>query len=274
MKNIKILILSLLAVIAVSCNGNDDGTMAYSGGQNDLAFSFGESQNIVILPDAGTFTDKVYFGTYRNVSQDHSVKLVFDAENSTAVEGVDFDIVESTKTLQSGTALNFFEVIVYEAPANTLGKLAVFKLECATLDLSTVKIQRNVMISLGCPLDLSTFPLKYTVDVFASSSQVPQHIVDLTVVGGAVNTFSFENLWSARFVSTLTGDNSYVNQFGYKGKLIINCDDTVTVVSDNDYSTGGTGIYDPFSGMIDVTVDQEIFNSPFTVNCIMFPVME
>lgn len=274
MKNLKILLLSILATFAISCGDDNEGIVNYSGSENRVAFSFGNEQRMVVKPEAGSANHKIYFGTFRNVNEDHQVKLVLDETQSTAVQGVDFDLVESTVVLKSGTAINYFEVIVHEAPAITLGKKAFFKLESETLDLVEAKSTRTVEIGLSCQVDLTTFPLNYSVDVFASGSQVPTHTVVLEVVAGEDNTFKFANLWSGQFVNTLTGTTNYTNQFPLSGNLIINCDDTVNVVSSVDYSEGGTGIYDPFSGMIDVTVEQGIFTTAFTVNCIMMPVVE
>lgn len=73
-------------------------------------------------------------------------------------------------------------------------------------------------------------------------------------------------LWSSSFVPQLSGDES--NDFPYKGALIFNSDDnTFTAVPDEQTNSnpGGTGSYNPDSGVITLQLEQTIFPPSFGV---------
>lgn len=280
MKEIKYF-LSLLVISILFMGCSDDNTRGekyYSGNQNYLSFGLGDRQRMIVKPEEGFRISKLYFGTYKNVSKDHQVKLVFDAENSEAVLGVDFEIINNVATLAKGTGLAYFEIKVFEDPAIPLGKKAIFRLESADLEDAVTRTEMIATLALSCQLDNEVFPMKYNVDVYAFGDIAPSHVQTLTPVYGAdENTYKFASAWGPFFVAWATDSPSYNNQYVYPGKLIINCDNTVTVIGDsapgNPYS-GGTGTYDPDTGVIDVVINQGVFTSPFTTNCVFTPILE
>lgn len=275
MKKIKFLILSVLAVFTVGCNDDNDGQVSYTGSQNDLAFSFGDTQKTIAKIENEVSIYKIYFGTFRNVSDNHQVNLVFDADNSTAVEGVDFDVISYTKELSAGQSIGYFEIKVYRDVASYEGVLAKFSINSPTLELSKVRTNRLVSITLGCQKDLNVFPLTYNAFAEAAGNLLPGYTLTLTpdlMSEEVENKFKFKDLWGPSLVSELTGIPSYYNAFPNPGYLVIDCYDEVFVTGTGSYSNGGEGDYLSWDGSMEVRVDQKIFTSdPFAVKVMMTP---
>ena len=78
-------------------------------------------------------------------------------------------------------------------------------------------------------------------------------------------------MWGPNFVAWATGNASYAGQFVYPARLIINCDNTVDVITTGTQFLGGSGTYDPVTGVIDVVIQQGLFTAPFDTNCVFYP---
>ena len=84
------------------------------------------------------------------------------------------------------------------------------------------------------------------------------------------NTWFVSTGWGPEAVSFLTRDESYAGSYLYSGKLVIKCDNTVEYTGLESYLEGGTGTYDPITGIITLVLTQELFDSPFTVTTQFF----
>lgn len=270
MKKLKFLALLLISVAFVGCS-ESDGQLKYEG-ENAVFFNQPTATQKVILD--GVSADAIAtipFGFVVPAASSSQVKLIFDAENSTAVEGVDFAIVNGLVSVEAGSLGGDFEIKYFQSPAVSTGKVAKFTLESSVVALAVFKKDIAVTMVLSCQVDLVTFPLKYDVEVSALGDQADSHVQTLTVVTGQENTFKVNSMWGVDFLAWATGDASYAGQFVYPATIVINCDNTVDVIATGTQFLGGSGTYDPGTGVIDVVIKQAIFTNPFTVNCIFYP---
>lgn len=272
MKNVKsYLLLFVFSFLLIGCEDDSHGEKGYSG-TNYVSFNAAGTQRMVVRPETGFEISPVSFGTVKATQEDTQVKLIFDAENSTAVLGVDFDIVSDVVVLEKGKSVGEFGIKVYEDPATPAGKVAKFKISSPTIANAIFRQDLEVTLALSCQFDNEVFPLTYDVDVYAFGDMAPSHVQTLVPVSGAAeNTYKFTSAWGPTFVAWATDTPSYNNQYLYSGVLTINCDNTVVVVGDLAWSTGGTGTYDPDTGVIDVVIGQSLFTTAFTANCVFIP---
>jgi len=270
MKKLKILSLLLLSLVFSNCS-ESDGQVEYKG-DNALFFNNNGQPKRVILDGSVDFvTTSLEFATVKAPASSYQVKLVYDAENSTALPGVDFDVVNDVVTVEAGVLYGAFEVKFYEATAVALGKKAIFTLESDDVNNASFDNKMEVNISLSCQLDLETFPLTYDVEVLAFGSQADTHTQTFTVVTGQENTFTVPSMWGPNFVAWATGNPAYAGQFIYPATIVIGCDNSVVVTAVAPNYTGGSGTYDPATGIIDVVITQGVFTEQFDTQCIFYP---
>lgn len=151
MKNIVLFIFALfLTVNLSSCNTNERDD--YSG-EPLINFNVGTKKDVFVVAGSGQATATVKYGTVRPVSGSHQVKLVLDAANSTAVQGVDFQIVNPVDDLAAGETGGEFKIIALESGAVQSGKVAVFKIESSTLKNAGFDQTYTVKIALTCPIE-------------------------------------------------------------------------------------------------------------------------
>lgn len=152
MKNFKkIFALLMLAVITVNCSDDDKGMVSYDG---ESLMHFKEtSQQLYVFVDDISKEITVDYNVIKKSSQDNTVKLVPDVENSTAVLGVDYEMVQDTDVLESGEVTGQFKVRFLEAGATQEGKKVVFKLESSTLSSAVFKTLHTVNVNLACYID-------------------------------------------------------------------------------------------------------------------------
>jgi|SRR5690606_14580446 len=150
MKNVFLFIWSLfLAVGLVSCSDTDSDL--YEGAPL-LNFNNGNASNVFVVSGSGSVDKTITYGTVRPAVGNHQVKLVFDAANSTAVIGQDFQIINDTDDLGDGETGGSFVIRLLEAGAVQSGKTAVFKLESATISPAGFNNTYTLKVALTCPL--------------------------------------------------------------------------------------------------------------------------
>jgi len=264
MKNIfKFLSVLVLSFAFIACKYDDEPTFE---GDSLLHFDRPEQEAFVVL-NTNSADYLVTYGVLKPVSGDHTVELVYDADKSTAVLGTDFTIVEGSDVLKSGDVLGDFKINVTEDAA-AAGKVAVFSLKSDSLPNAIFNQEVEVTFKLSCPLN--NFPLNYTVTVQAFGENAPSHQETLTPVAGSSNKFRVASSWGPNFVAWATDDSSYNNQYLYPGTITINCT-TATFDSGVNYGTGGTGTYDPDTGVIDIVIGQALFTDVFDTRCVFTP---
>lgn len=188
MKTIKYLAIIMLSFTLVNCSTDDKGEREY--GVASINFlNQGQAKNVFVLSDSG-YTDTVLeFGSISAVSGTHTVRLVPDVANSTAVEGVDYTIVRGTDELSSGESTGNFTLRFLEGPATQEGKTVVFRIESETLPNTTYNNVQIVNVSLTCPID--TF-----VGDFSSNTWILEEMsVNEIVEGTEPNTLRIVDFW-------------------------------------------------------------------------------
>lgn len=149
-KKIFLLFVSTSLLTLASCSDDDKGQATPS----DQVMLFPEPTRSIFAFDGTEGTeDVVTVGTVKPVSGNHTINLVFDAENSTMVEGADFEIIQGTTQITDGNVLGEFKVFYYTNAATEEGKRAVFTLESPTLDSAIFKSSYSVRVSFACPMD-------------------------------------------------------------------------------------------------------------------------
>lgn len=103
----------------------------YEGGSM-LNFNKGTSRTEFVQLNSGSKDVEISYGAIKAVNGNHEVKLVFDAANSTAVEGTDFQILDGNDDLASGEVGGSFKLRLIEPAIGDI-KTAVFKLQNSTI---------------------------------------------------------------------------------------------------------------------------------------------
>lgn len=262
-KILSILILSFLVVFN-SCKVDD---APYYDGESLVHFN-NSSQKASVKLGSNSANFLVTYGVTKASGSNNNVELVFNAAKSTAVLGTDFTIVEGTDTLPAGVSLGDFKLNIKEAAA-AAGKKAYFTLKSSSLASAIFNTEVEVTFALACPLD--NFPLKYNVDVIAFNDYAPTHEQTFIPVTGTDNQFKINSSWGPSFVAWATGNSGLNNQYLYPGTLIIECTKVTFVSGDATTGTGGSGTYNPSTGVIEITIGQSLFTSQFNTKCIFTP---
>lgn len=190
MKTIKYLALAVLSFTLVNCSTDDKGEREYGGSANVNFLNQGQAKSVFVVAETG-FTDAVIeIGTLKEVSGTHTVTLVPDVANSTAVEGVDYVITTPTDELTSGESTGSFTVRFLESAATQAGKSVVFRLESATLSNAAFNNVQVVNVSLTCPIE--TFVGQFQIDSAWNGNGQSYEIVD-----EGNNTLKIVDFWSA-----------------------------------------------------------------------------
>jgi len=190
MKKIKLLSLLALLVAATftSCTDDDKGIRVY-GGDALLNFHNGVSREVFVFSGTGFTEIDIDYGVVKAVQGDNTVTLTVDTETSTAVEGVDFEIVDGTDELTDGEITGQFKVKFLEGGAVQAGKTVNFKLSSATLESAVFNNTYSVKVSLSCPIN--TF-----VGDFDATSWWLGNSTHTVVEGAAANTIQINDFWS------------------------------------------------------------------------------
>lgn len=141
--------LIILSITAVSCSDPEPDIYV---GDSLLNFNKGTSTNAFVVSGTGYSDNLISYGTIKPVTGTHQVKLVLDQANSTAVQGVDFQILNSSDELVSGEVGGNFTIRILEAAATQVPKVAVFKLESGSLSKAIFDQTFTMNMSLTCPI--------------------------------------------------------------------------------------------------------------------------
>ena len=148
---IKYTAVALFGLSMVACSADQFPT--YDG---DSAVLFNLSDKGSKTVDAGAVSAEttISYGTLKPVSGTHQVKLVYDAAASTAVPGVDFELVNGgVDDITSGEVTGEFKVKILESGATPIPKVAVFHLASDTLPLASYNQNFSLTMSLKCSVN-------------------------------------------------------------------------------------------------------------------------
>jgi hypothetical protein len=118
----------------------------------------------------------------------------------------------------------------------------------------------------------------YNVEVSAPDvgDGAPSHVETFEPTS-VPNAYHITSSWGPNFVAWAADepDLEGVADYFYGGTILINCDNTVTFTADDDpaYFPGGSGTFDPATGIIDISYGTGLFGQPgFTTESIFTPV--
>lgn len=245
-KLIYLFVAFVMSFLIASCDAEN---ITYEG-ESFLHFPVATSANIYVKKGSGSENITLKYGTINGVKGTHTVKLVVDTQKSTAKEGVDFTIVNSTSEIKDGEVTGEFTVKALESGATLAGKKVVFNLESSTLKNAVFSNAYTLNIALSCPFNQSFFNGNYKVVVDSWEDYVVGDVVPVQP-GTAANQ-----------VKILATKNPYIaNSATAYMILTVNTDGTVTVTSNeafdyggaNKFAITGSGRVDFCTGDIDLT---------------------
>ncbi|MBW8358504.1 MAG: hypothetical protein K0M63_01735 [Weeksellaceae bacterium] len=149
MKNIKLL-LTFFAIGFLVFSCREDHTDPVYNGDSYLHFNFDKSRNEFVKIGTASKDVQITYGTIKPVTGTHQVKLVVDQTKSTAVEGVDFQILNPTDELTNGETGGTFNVRMMEPSNSQVTKVVVFKLESATIKNAVFDTEYTLSWKLQC----------------------------------------------------------------------------------------------------------------------------
>lgn len=189
MKKIKLLSLVALfsAAAFTSCTDDDKGERVYKGDAL-LNFHNGVSKDVFVFSGTGFTEIDIDYGVVKAVSGTNTVTMVVDTETSTAVEGVDFTIIDGTDELVDGETTGQFKVRFLEEGAVQTGKVVNFKLSSSSLESAVFNNTYTVNVSLSCEITSFVGDFDATTWWLGTST----HTV---AVGPSANTIQINDFW-------------------------------------------------------------------------------
>lgn len=259
---------SIVAVLIVTLSSCDEDTVIFNGTDSDALAAFSSSTGSFPVVDETSTTTVVV-----NVSDlsPNDRTIVISVDSTSTILPAEYEIVASTLVVPANSYQGEIQIKGnFEALPDGIAKKLNLKLESVG-DAFVSPSLFSLSIFKSCQIDLTGFPLTYNVEVYAFGEQAPSHVQTLTVLTTGENTFRATSMWGPNFVAWATNDPSYEGQFLYPANIVINCDNTVDVITTGTQFLGGSGTYDPSSGVIDVTITQGVFSSPFDTQVIFIP---
>ena len=262
----KILSLVLLLTVSVSCTRDKIETENLDLRENTLFFT--STSAALYVEDGADNTYDITVGSTALAQGTISYTITVDP-SSTAVEGVDFDIISSTE-LVAGNLVSKFTIEADFENAIIDGKTAVLNLTSNNAKVGVVN-QFSLDLFKLCPftgLDTTS----YSARVFAFGEEAPGYDMTLVPVPGTTNEWTLFTGWGTTFVSWATGNSGYDGLYVYPGTIVLNENDfTIEYVGDEFYSVGSSGLFSPCTQHFSYTLNQGLFTSPFTVDVVLTP---
>ncbi|NIF05464.1 hypothetical protein F3J23_08425 [Chryseobacterium sp. Tr-659] len=144
-------ILFATSIIGTACSPSEE--MNYHG--DAFVHFITNSDQAFVFKDQDYNDYDLDFGTVQNVDGDPNAELVFNPTNSTAVKGVDFEILNGGKgIIQNGTARGVFKVRIFRASALETGKIANFTIKSSTLQNNLDYQAFQLKMSLTCSMSV------------------------------------------------------------------------------------------------------------------------
>ena len=268
MKNIFKTLLLLVLVTTVSSCSRDQGDTDYLDNRENI-ISYASSSGTLFIEE-GEANEYVITVSASSLTKTNTNFTIEVDETSRAVLDEDFTISSNTSIAEGNLVTSFTVSGIYE---NSTLEGETVRLNLVGSDGVSVGNNNQFELELirSCPFTgLKT--TSYDATVFAFDDEAPSHSITLTPVPGEVNTWSVDSTWGPEFVAWATNNGAYSGQFLYPATLKVEDDFSVTVTGVGaPYYTGGTGVFNPCSQEITMTVTQSLFTSPFTVDVVLTP---
>jgi len=224
MKILKYLSIPIFALIFSACSERD----AVYEGDNFVSFGAKSSEATVVK---GTTSKEVavVYTTLSEAKQNTEVKIAVDAANSTAVEGVDFKILNKTDNLAAGQKVGSFKIQLLESGAQQTPKVITFKISSPSVANAIFNQTHTLTYSLECPFNMSGFTGTYKVVTDTWEDYSPGDLITIQP-GPAANQFKI-----------LSTSNPYISNPNTSYMLVtVQNDGNITVASNQAFSYGGT----------------------------------
>jgi len=148
MKKLFLSFFAFTLLVFTSCD-HDTGDVKFDG--ESLLHFPAEDQSIAFVLSTDEFrTFDIPFGVVKKVSGSHVVNLIVDLENSDAVQGVDFEIVDNSVELSNGDIFSAFQVRVFGSTITEDGKIVRFNLDSPTLSPAVFRDTYTLILKEEC----------------------------------------------------------------------------------------------------------------------------
>ncbi|SHM16005.1 hypothetical protein [Chryseobacterium polytrichastri] len=232
MKIFKYLSIPIFALMLSSCESKDD---AVYEGDNFVSFAAKSSEATVVK---GTTSKEVTlsYTTLSEAKANTEVKISVDTNNSTAVEGTDFKIINATDNLAAGQKVGSFRIQLLESGAKETPKVITFKLSSPTVPGAIFNQTHVLKYSLECPFNMSIFTGTYKVVTDTWEDYSPGALITVQP-GPAANQFKI-----------LSTNNIYISNPSTSYMLVtVQNNGNVTVASNQPF------LYDAPTGSMTLT---------------------
>ncbi|WP_289044667.1 hypothetical protein [uncultured Olleya sp.] len=261
----KILYLFIISVVVTSC---DRDLIETDFDQKSIIFFNNEEGNLFVEENGANIIN-IAIGSTATSEGNVGYTITVDP-TSTAVEGEDFNIVNTSTSFANGEIVTNLIIEGDFTNAVSEGKIAKF-----ILSSNEAKVSENNTFELNlfqfCPFEGVLTTTSYAASVFAFDDEAPSHDVVLTPVTGTTNQWTIATSWGPNFVSWATADASYDGQYLYSGTIIVNDDFTLDFIGNDAWATGGTGSFSPCTQEFSMTLTQGLFSTSFTTDVVLSP---
>ncbi len=270
MKNIIKTITVALGFILIGCNAVDDTRFKSNTQSGWVEF---ESESTQVLSDSGSATIPIEYNVPVN------------RENTTITYEVEI-ASGSAPSVETGS----FTTVV---PADTRDAQITFEVDPSITTNYTVQFTitgtSNPDVIVGLDGDnpivhtlevcSNVLPLSWTGSAFIDGSQINTFDMTLTPTGNE-GEFEVSSAWGTNFVAEATGNPGFDGQFIYDGTMVINADNTLSIVGNDPALFPGTvlpedslngNLFDPCTNQLVYTLSQSLFTGDFTVDVILTP---
>ncbi len=262
----KIFTLLFVSVVLVSCQ-RDQGDTDYLIDRDNTIF-FASSSAILFVEDGAQNTIEIAVGATATASSDIQYTITLDPA-STAVEGVDFNFLNSSTSFSNGNIISTIRIQGDFENALEDGKTAIFNLSAGDVGVSDSN-QFTLDLFKLCPFTgLNT--TNYEASVFAFDDEAPSYVLTVDPVPGTDNQWTVYSGWGPTFVSWATGNPGYDGAFLYSGTIVLNDDFTIDFIGNDSWATGGAGTFSPCTQEFSYTLNQGLFTTSFTTDVVLTP---
>lgn len=260
--NYKIIFLVFITAIFTSCNNND----------NEMKKVYPNSGWIEI--DSSTLTDEINYdeGTYE-------IPLLLNSATNTNGIMVNYVITLDSGNLSDqsilGTKSTMISMdedtgIISFDPVYNEDSYYTLKFTLSSTDDSEFLIGLNDGSQPTEFLLTITNKKMYDASPSAFGASAPTYVAEVGRIDES--TFEVNSTWGPNFVSWATGNPAYDGLFLNAGTLLVDASNNLTVSGDFISTTGSFGTYDPLTGILDFTFNEDgLFNNGFATNTVMTP---
>lgn len=266
----KLFTLLLVASVLVSCN-RDQGDTDYLQNRDTTIF-FASNSFALFVEEGAQNIVEIPVGATQVASSDIPYTLTVDPA-STAVEGVDFNILGSGTSFSNGNIISVVRIQADFDNAVIEGKVAILNLSSGDAGVSDGGNQFTLELFKFCPfegLDTTSYTGTPTVPDLGYDGS-PTYVVTVNPVPGTDNQWTVSTAWGPDFVWDLCGACVPPGSFPYSATIVLNDDFTIDVIGNDAWATGGSGSFSPCTQEFTYTLTQGLFTGSFGVDVVLTP---